>query len=69
MQQISSPEAAKLEDTMTPRSDQKDEVVDDSKSGSESASAFQEDDAEAAELARLRCESVRIEGKKQPCKS
>ena len=53
-------------DSMAPRSDdQKEEVVDETKSETE-ADNFQEDDAEAAELARLRCESVRTEEKKQP---
>ena len=65
-------------DPMAPRSDQK-EDVDESEgrkpdpetdfSESASAESFQEDDAEAAELARLRCESVRTEEKKQPGKN
>ena len=75
MQQNLAPESPRpklLEDTMTPRSDLKD-AAENSQPGSEpepaAAENFQEDDAEAAELARLRCESVRIEEKKQPCKS
>ena len=79
MQQTSHPEPKTSsipkpdsKDPMAPRSDQK-EDVDEAKTDpetdfSESAAAesFQEDDAEAAELARLRCESVRTEEKKQP---
>ena len=61
---------------MAPRSDQKEDVdepeaqkQDPETDFSESvAESFQEDDAEAAELARLRCESVRTEEKKQPGK-
>jgi hypothetical protein len=39
--------------------------VDGSKSETADTDTFQEDDAETAELARLRCESVQIEEKKQ----
>jgi hypothetical protein len=64
------------EEQMAPRSDQKEEMEEAAAGGqsqadlaSESGSeSFQEDDAEAAELARLRCESVRTEEKKQPGK-
>ena len=56
--------------SMAPRSDQKEEVAEAKAEAAESheseAEIFQEDDAEAAELARLRCESVRTEEKKQP---
>lgn len=60
-------------EAMAPRSDNKEEVEDPNaaaKNGSEEEAAelpeaFQEDDAEAAELARLRCESVRTEEKRQ----
>ena len=79
MQQAPHPEDSIIpdpnpEEPMAPRSDQKEEMEEAAGGQSQADLApemsesenFQEDDAEAAELARLRCESVRTEEKKQP---
>ena len=82
MQQAPHPQDSIIPDPnpekqMAPRSDQKEEMEGTASGGqsqadlapeSGSETGFQEDDAEAAELARLRCESVRTEEKKQPGK-
>ena len=79
MQQAPHPQDSIIPDPnpekqMAPRSDQKEEMEGTASGGqsqvdlASETETFQEDDAEAAELARLRCESVRTEEKKQPGK-
>lgn len=57
-----------LLEVMAPRTDHKDLDVENNNTNdieAENGDNFQEDDAEAAELARLRCESVTTEEKRQ----